>query len=46
MDKQSSAGFRYVLIMNDNDDDFLTLDPSDDEICYQVPKLIHGKFSH
>ncbi len=32
MDKQSSTDFRYVLIMDDNDDDFLTLDPADDEI--------------
>ena len=31
MDKQSSTDFRYVLIVDDNDDDFLTLNPSDDQ---------------
>ena len=31
MDKQSSNDFRYVLIVDDNDDDFLTLNPSDDQ---------------
>ena len=31
MDKQSSTDFRYVLIVDDNDDDFLTLNPTDDQ---------------
>ena len=31
MDKQSSNDFRYVLIVDDNDDDFLTLNPNDDQ---------------
>ena len=31
MDKQSATDFRYVLIIDDNDNDFLTLDPTDDE---------------
>jgi hypothetical protein len=31
MDKQSSTDFRYVLIVDDNDDDFLTLNPSNDQ---------------
>ncbi|MEC8353875.1 MAG: hypothetical protein VXZ47_06010 [Candidatus Thermoplasmatota archaeon] len=32
MDKQSSTDFRYVLIIDDNDDEFLTLNPDDDQI--------------
>jgi hypothetical protein len=31
MDKQSSTDVRYVLIVDDNDDDFLTLNPSNDQ---------------
>ena len=31
MDKQSATDFRYVLIIDDNDNDFLTLDSTDDE---------------
>ena len=32
MDKQSSTDFRYVLIIDDNDNEFLTLNPDDDQI--------------